>query len=145
MRALTIRQPWLFAIERLGKSVENRSWPVPPQAVGTVVALHAGKTMDWDAEFPDGADWRGKGYSLRLGGITSIARIAGCHPRYHICNRTGIPQTVCTPWSIWGQFHWLLEDVRPLAEPVPCRGALGLWTVPEEAERAVRAQLEATP
>jgi hypothetical protein len=29
-----------------------------------------------------------------------------------------------------GRFGWLLEDVRPLAEPVVCRGNQGLWNVP---------------
>jgi hypothetical protein len=24
--------------------------------------------------------------------------------------------------------HLILENPRPLAEPIPCRGALGLWT-----------------
>ncbi len=35
------------------------------------------------------------------------------------------------------------EPALPLAEPVPCRGALGLWRVPDDVESAVRAQLEA--
>lgn len=37
-----------------------------------------------------------------------------------------------------------LANARPLSEPVPCRGMLGLWRLPEEAEKAVRAQLEET-
>lgn len=32
-----------------------------------------------------------------------------------------------------GRYAWLLADVRPLAEPIPAKGALGLWewTPPE--------------
>lgn len=49
----------------------------------------------------------------------------------------------CDPWAVRGQFHWELDDVRPLPDPVPCRGALGLWRLPEDVEKAVREQLEA--
>jgi hypothetical protein len=49
----------------------------------------------------------------------------------------------CMRWGADGQFHWLLApDVRLLPTPVPAKGMLGLWKVPEDAERAVRAQLE---
>lgn len=36
-----------------------------------------------------------------------------------------------------GRYVWLLENVRRLEEPVPCKGALGLWTVPEEIAEVV--------
>jgi activating signal cointegrator 1 len=50
-----------------------------------------------------------------------------------------------------GRYGWILQPVYaengplPLAlpEPVPCRGAQGLWTVPADVEAAVRAQLAA--
>lgn len=35
----------------------------------------------------------------------------------------------------FGPVGWVLEDVRPLDEPIPCRGAQGLWTVPDEIAR----------
>lgn len=38
----------------------------------------------------------------------------------------------------WGHIY---ADVRPLPEPVPCRGAQGLWNVPDDVEAAVLAQL----
>ena len=30
-----------------------------------------------------------------------------------------------------GRFGWILEDVRPLAKPVPFRGAQGFFNVPD--------------
>ena len=32
---------------------------------------------------------------------------------------------------------------QQLNKPVPCRGSLGLWRLPEDVEAAVRAQLDA--
>lgn len=42
-----------------------------------------------------------------------------------------------SPW-FFGPFGWILEEIRPLAEPVPCKGALGLWTVPAHVEALMR-------
>lgn len=42
-----------------------------------------------------------------------------------------------SPW-FFGPFGWALDEIRPLAEPVPCKGALGLWRVPEHIEHLMR-------
>ena len=152
MRALSIKQPWIGAITYGDKRVENRGWPAPDWIIGQRIALAASRGPDWDA--PDMA-WIESGLmpyrpgdprkawtaSLTLGAIVAVATVTGCHPRYHICNPTGIPETVCSRWSVWGQCHWILDDMRLLPEPVPCKGALGLWRLPEDVEKAVRAQL----
>ena len=44
---------------------------------------------------------------------------------------------------MFGPQVYVLSDIKPLREPVPCRGMQGFWTVPEGPARAVRAQLEA--
>lgn len=44
----------------------------------------------------------------------------------------------CSPWAMVNQFHLVLANPRPLPEPIPCRGALGLWTVPRAAEERIR-------
>lgn len=40
-----------------------------------------------------------------------------------------------------GRYGLLIDPVIPLPEPVPCRGAQGLWTVPADVEAAVREAL----
>jgi hypothetical protein len=40
-----------------------------------------------------------------------------------------------------GRFGWVLADIQALAEPVPCRGAQGLWPVPADVAAAVTTQL----
>ena len=54
MLALSIRQPWAWAIIHAGKDVENRSENMARRAerlVGQIILIHAGKTFD-----PDGFD-----------------------------------------------------------------------------------------
>lgn len=36
-----------------------------------------------------------------------------------------------------GRFAWLLDDIKPVDPPVPCRGRQGLWTPPEDVLAAV--------
>ena len=35
--------------------------------------------------------------------------------------------------------HLILENPRPLAEPIPCKGALGLWTPPADIVEQLQA------
>jgi hypothetical protein len=41
MRAVTVRQPWAWAIAHGFKDIENRSW-APRLAPGELIAIHAG-------------------------------------------------------------------------------------------------------
>jgi hypothetical protein len=170
LRALTVRQPWAGCIAHLDKRVENRTWPCPAKYIGTRIAVHAASAVDdaefisvpdsdkWATLFASTAEWDAWRFwhlgtakrrdvtswppKLALGAVVAVATITACHydqdPECH-----GDPRTagcLCSAWARVCKFHWQLADVRPLAEPVPAKGALGLWTVPEEAERAVRAQ-----
>lgn len=153
MRGLSVKQPWAGAIAYGPKRVENRTWLAPSWIIGETIAIHASVSPDWTA--PDRA-WTAAGLaphhrgephkpwlaSMTLGAVIAVAVVKDCHPPYRICNPDG-PESACSPWAVWGQCHWVLEGVRPLREPVPCRGALGLWRLPEDAEEAVRVQLEA--
>lgn len=48
--AISIMQPWPYAILHFGKDFENRSWRLPPQYIGVPVLIHAGKKRDWDGD-----------------------------------------------------------------------------------------------
>lgn len=41
-----------------------------------------------------------------------------------------------------GRYAWLLADVQALPEPVPCKGALGLWEPDAATMDAVRRQVQ---
>lgn len=147
MRALTVKQPWAWAIMH-GKRVENRVWQRPFR--GTL-AIHAGKGWDFDGEDSPLVQraWRNAGNDLlhldpkdlqmAMGGVIAVADLVD------ICSASAgshLPARCdCGPWAARGQYHWQLANVRPLAEPVPCKGALGLWRLPEDVEAAVRGQL----
>lgn len=129
MRALTIRQPYADAIVhghplRGMKRTENRSRPIPGKYVGETILIHAGK-----APHPQAEIW-GPRPDVRSA-ILATARLASCHLDTDGC---------CGPWGMRDYFHWQLEDVQPLTEPVPATGQLGLWTPPPAVLDAVNAQ-----
>lgn len=143
MKALTIYQPWPWAIAAGLKLTENRG-------TGTAhrgdLAIHAG--LRWhpageDSELMQAvwkatpgttgdAPWRGAP-QLVFGAVIAVADL------YDVCKaRTGCD---CGPWAIPGRCHWKLSDVRTLATPVPVRGAQGVWALPPDVAAAVRRGL----
>lgn len=40
-----------------------------------------------------------------------------------------------------GRYGWILKEVKPLSEPIPTRGMLGLWEVPKELEIAIERRI----
>ena len=141
MRALSVRQPWAWAICH-GKDVENRSRGTRHRGL---LAIHASKSAPYAADLTDPRIMdliAANGFRLddppsAQGAVVAVAVLAGCHHE-----STEEPRHSCSPWGQRDAYHWQLANVRPLPEPVPCKGMLGLWRLPEDVEKAVRAQLE---
>jgi hypothetical protein len=137
MKAITVQQPWAWAIIHGGKDIENRSrigtWR---PARGQRVAIHASQRWSdtgahsgliWEALAEIG--WTAGPRALKddprglltFGAIIGTATVAGVHSA----------RSCCRPWGEAGVTHLVLADPVPV-EPIPCRGALGLWTVPDD-------------
>lgn len=78
MKALSIRQPWIWAMFHLGKDVENRTWST---RIRGRVMLHASQKYDHD-----GAKWIEENFgivppdqhSLPRGGFVGSVEIVDC-------------------------------------------------------------------
>ena len=154
MRALTVRQPYAHMIARCGKTTENRPKPVRYRGL---IAVHAGAYSRWDQAGADDPQCRRAWYEwaaalphpnvtgplrreaihLDFGAVIAVAVVAGCH------DATYAEACSCSPWARPRSWHWELADVRPLTRPVPCRGMLGLWRLPDDVEKSVREQMGA--
>lgn len=146
MKAITVHQPWATAIAEWGKSPENRGRNIVGSYRGQL-AIHAGKIVDEDAfhdplikaHSQDGTYFVDDGRDpFPLGAIIGVATLVSVH---HDSDH-GPPS--CSPWAQRGLWHLVLEEPVALAEPVPCRGALGLWTVPSGVDEQVALQLDQT-
>jgi hypothetical protein len=138
MKALSLRQPWAFAVVHLGKDIENRDWQErnPGRKFRGEFLIHASKSATReDREDYEELTWmcghiRGlvtrkqclaipKFEDMQRGGIVGIGRI------------TGLITSSDSPW-FFGPIALTLEDVRPLPF-TPCRGMLGFFDVDEHA------------
>lgn len=142
MRALTLHQPWAWAITHADKRVENRSRPPPKSLVGLDFAIHAGLRIDdaavqrfYRGDFGDIAAKVNPDDIVR-GAVVAVARLSKV-VEHEI---PGFEQHGGDCW-FFGPVGYLLTDVRVLREPVPCRGLQGFWPLPPEVEATVRAQL----
>jgi len=145
MRALTLHRPWDWAILHAGKDCENRTWKPPASALGQRLAIHAGKVFDVDGmlwmESERGLTVPGKS-SHPSGVVTGVVTLVGwitpdCADMltFEEYDRARASRWYC------GRVGWVLADPIPLAEPVPCRGAQGIWRLPPDVEEKVRRRI----
>lgn len=136
MKALTICQPYAALIclpddDGRHKRIENRTWPTPYRGP---LAIHAGKSRDWISW--DAQEVRDEEYDLTLaqmefGAVVAIAKLANC-VRVGAIHEGKYDDIY--PWAkshqhAEGPWCWILQDVRPLAKPIPYRGAQGLFEI----------------
>ncbi len=132
MKAITVRQPWAWAIMRAGKDVENRSRNIAGSYRGPLV-IHASKkpigSMDPGRDFIR----RVSGYLPLIEHPSSLGVALGVVDLVDAHAATAIGCNGCvSPWGMPGHQHLVLTDPRPFPEPIPYRGALGLWNFPDE-------------
>lgn len=160
MKAITVRQPWAWAIATGAKTVENRTRGTRYRGP---LAIHAGagwsKRGAGDSRILQLANLAAA--SARLRGIDGAAAYTATYvlPPFH--HRGAIIATAelvdshpdtgcCRPWGessyeeAGGRtrtvlHHLVLEHTRPLTPPVPVRGALGLWTPGDDLLEQLRA------
>lgn len=137
--ALSVRQPWPYAIFYLGKDIENRN-RILPKMIGKAIAIHSSMVMpmdEYDAfcffiKRKFGSELAAKippASNLPLGVIVGVVDIVGL---------VDIGST--SKWFI-GPQGYKLANPRPLESPIRCKGRLGFWPVPEEIENEMIQQL----
>lgn len=112
--ALSIQQPWAWAIMRGYKPVENRSWMPPANMIGRQFWVHAPKMVDSRAigELQKiGCPNVPKKRDYVTGAVLGAVRLAK------------VVDHMSSPWFS-GPKGWLLESPVGLPEPVPMGGQL---------------------
>lgn len=126
--ALSLRQPWAWAILCAGKDIENRTWSTNYRGR---IRIHAAKTWDEDGNrwlndhgfFP--LDWlRPRDLGAYVGEVTVVdcCKFTPCLRRDH------------GAWP-FGPICWILENPMAYSEPIPGRGYPGLYLPERFRER----------
>ncbi len=146
MKAISIRQPWAFAIVHLGKRIENRPkfWHYRGP-----ICIHASKIrLNKSGSIPpriieeldDGASTireiaNRTGVKIPLGTMTYRRMVVESGAIVGTANLVACVRESKSPW-FFGPYGLVLEDVKP-TPIIPCGGALGPWDVPPDIEKLV--------
>lgn len=137
MKALSLTQPWASAIILGVKKIETRSWSTSYR--GTI-AIHAAKTFPkWARDFAlaEVAVRHLPAYKFPTGALIGLATLEDILATDTVVKAISDIERLYGDYS-YGRFGWLLSNVKVLPEPIPCKGALGLWDVPEEIASKLR-------
>lgn len=140
---LTIMQPWASCIALGPKRVENRTWAPFALSRPVYLAIHAGKQDD------DAQAWRvasrlwpqldGLRATMPRSAIVAVARFLEVQEHETVAAISDEAGERMDPWAC-GPWCWCLGDVVPISPPLPCRGAQGLWGLPEFLLASLRAR-----
>jgi activating signal cointegrator 1 len=147
MKAITLTQPWATLIAIGAKRIETRSWNTSHRGL---IAIHAGSTFPRHCAKLTGID--PYKFALRSAGIGGAGTLpTACILAVATLERTmlfdhtteaGLSATEAAFGDFTsGRYGFVLRDVRRLAEPVGCTGALSIWTVKPEIEAQIWRQL----
>jgi hypothetical protein len=170
MKAISLLQPWASAVALGSKRIETRGWatshrgPIAIQAakhftIDGMIRVHcswtwcgvlrgAGVRMGQDARLES---------ILPFGKIVAIADLVDCRPtdsftvaeldtRRRPVDYDG--ESGSLEWTermvgdfTPGRFGWILENIRPLIEPVPVRGRQRIFNLTPEVTAQVMARV----
>lgn len=163
MKALSLTQPWATLVAIGAKKIETRSWSTPHRGW---LAIHAAKGLGsvggpsglidlclsepfQTALAKGGAGLIVPGSDLPLGAVVAVAHLhrvgrIGRRGEDVILNGFDLPivgDELAFGDYAPGRYGWALTSVWALAEPIPCRGALGLWDVPADVLARIDAEI----
>lgn len=140
MKALSVQQPWAYAILRLGKDVENRHNRRGQDQARKQFA-HTGPLLIHTSQRPAGVEaareveritgqWapvaNGSDPATHLGALVGMVTVHTVHTADSCASsRDGR----CSPWAEPDCAHLMFTHPRVLAHPIYMPGRLGLWTV----------------
>lgn len=141
-KALTLTQPWATLVALGIKTVETRSWRANYRGP---LLIHAAK--GWTSEdrsfavdlqvrgilptAPDRSKWSLQSYPL--GAIVATATLFTAWRTSAVTSGIAPLSRLEKELGDYGpdRWAWFLTDVVALPEPIPWRGALGLWDGPD--------------
>lgn len=153
MKGITLTQPWASLVAIGAKHVETRCWAtsyrgpivihaakgLPRKNLGTEADGLVGLSEKLHTPPFDAFDLVAE--EMPLGAIIATTELLACVRMDELRATLEMPQFADWKPATYerafgdyshGRYAWLLGDVEPLAEPIPIRGALGLWNVPED-------------
>jgi hypothetical protein len=141
MRGLTLQQPWATLVAFGYKQLETRSWRTPYR--GPLVIHSSAEFPAWcqqlvsvdpfKAVLQEIAAQHGAGsVPMPLGAALAVCQLADVYRiGPELCSRLDRVEYSFGDYT-HGRFAFALRNVVRLRTPMPMKGALSLWTIPNE-------------
>ena len=132
MKVLSIKEPYAALIKEQKKKVETRSWKTKYRGE---IYIHAGLTkMNKESQkLLNLLDVK----TLEYGKIICKCELIDCvyMTKDYIENmkKNNYQEYICGDYKE-GRYAWILEDIKPLNNPIKVKGHLGLWNYYNEVE-----------
>ena len=131
MRAISLWQPWATAIALGVKRIETRGWETP---IRGRIAIHAAKRWDLAQRQFASEEWRAGRLpppsALPFGAIVATVELVDCVRTRDVSDLSDLEREYGD--YAYGRFAWILADIKPLAVPIPFKGAQGFFNVPDD-------------
>lgn len=121
MKTLSIRQPWADLIIQGRKTLELRTWTVKYRGP---LAIHASQTVEREACLAHGLD-PDQVTAGAVVGVVDLAEIVELDAASYAARRS--EHLASAPWGGGQLYGWRLANPRPLPEPLPLRGRMGIF------------------
>jgi activating signal cointegrator 1 len=131
LKTISLWQPWGTAIVVLAKLIETRHWSTSYRGP---ILIHAAKTHQADY-YLDEPEFQAslRGHDIAYGCLLGVADLVACMRTEHLRelpevnrDRGGWRELDMGDYSD-GRFGWVFKNIRKLPEPIPYRGAQGIF------------------
>jgi hypothetical protein len=139
VKAITLWQPWASLVAIEAKKIETRSWhtnyrgwlaihaALHPPYIATMVCPQAYDRI-WEVLSGENR------FQLPLGKVVAVASLSDCVRTDHLTGPFTNTQTVPAGSDEYlfgnyepGRYGWVLDRIIRLPEPIPAKGAQGIW------------------
>jgi hypothetical protein len=134
MKALTLYDPWATLVVLGEKRFETRSWQTSHRGL---LAIHVSRNRPREAKrFDDiepfrsalGHNYHNLGYR-HPGCIIGTVEVVGCEDAGFVDAEITEKERAFGDFGPY-RYAWKLSNPQRLKAPIPCKGSMGIWTVP---------------
>jgi hypothetical protein len=145
MKALSIQQPWAWAILTGRKRVENRTWLTHYRGP---LLIHAGNSRKWyraltGKTFPDGTPLPQES-DVHFGAILGVVQLQTCVVLDDPAGLTLEQAALRADPFASGPVCWVLAEPRSFGRPIPYKGQVTLFDVRDDVLAAMVEEVSAT-
>jgi hypothetical protein len=133
LKVVAIQQPWAWAVCAGGKTVENRTWKTAHRGLLIIQASASKQRVQELIKRADSGSKAVAALDFEYGALIGAIEVLDCVPYgAHLES---------DPWAA-GPYCWTLSKPHLFEKPIPYKGKINIYALPDEMAAKARAQLD---